>query len=420
MCVVFSLSVAIAADKVELRMLTYFTNTEESAPYYMEAVEQFEKDYPNVKVYVEGLESSSCREKTAIEMASGSPPDIVQIAPSFAHEYSKQGLLLNLWPFIEADEEWVNNYTKGVKSFVTNGELYFAPLGINYGGLYYNKRVFNKVGIKEPPKTWKELIEQVKKIRTAGIHPFLAGGKEYRYAWFISQLMVRTAGMEKMREMAIGSEVTGWTKPENGFIQALSLFKELVDAGGFPKNVNGLSREVAYMMFVNDQGAMWYEGSWLIGAFERLAGKDFVEENIGWAPFPSVEGAEGDQEGGVGGPLGLAISSKLTDQQEKMALELVKRMTSSQTQTKILVGTSHPTMAKTDREAWNKVSSLLKQEQNYYGSIDIIAFPSDVWFTPSVDSVIKEIAVPAIVDGTMTVEEAAEAVNKVAEKYFKK
>ncbi len=407
----------LAEEKVSLRIIAYWTHAEPGTPIYLEVVEQFKKDYPNVEVVVEGLESASAREKIIIEMASGTPPDICQIGPSYAYEYSKQGLLLDLWPFIQADPEWRGYYTPALTSFLDDGKLYFLPVGTTLGGLYYNKRVFNRLGL-EPPTTWEELLDVVKKVRAAGIHPFLTGGKEYRYAWFITQLMVRTSGVDKMRELATGSEVTGWNKPENGFIEALELFKELVDAGAFPRNVNGLSRDIARMMFVNDQGAMWYEGTWKISVFEELGGPGYVAENVGWVPFPIIEGAKGDQNAGVAGPTGFAVSSKLTKKQEEMALELVKRLTNVETATKLLVATNTPVLVKTDEKVWDEIHPILRKQLEYYETVEKIAMPSDIWFAPPVDNVIKEIVIPAIIEGTMTIEEAAEEVNKVAEKYF--
>lgn len=45
-----------------------------------------------------------------------------------------------------------------------SGEVYAAPLSVDSLALYYNKDIFNAVGIAEPPKTWEDLLSLVKKL----------------------------------------------------------------------------------------------------------------------------------------------------------------------------------------------------------------------------------------------------------------
>ncbi len=410
------------AEPVTIRLVTYWTAASYFTPFYEEVKDQMIKEFPNLKIQNEGLESAAARDKYAVEFASGNPPDISLLAPSFAREYAKQGLLLDLWPAIKADQEWHDQYTKAaINSFVWDGKMVISPLSTNYGSLFYNKRVFSKVGLSDAPKTWSDLIAYVKKIRAEGTHPFLTGGKEYRWAWFLTQLMVRTSGVDKMAEMAGGDEITGLDKPENGFIHTLELFKELIDNKAFPKDVNGLPRDIARMMFVSDKGAMWYEGTWLIGIYKKLGGDDFHDNYLGLAPFPTVPGAKGDQIGGVSGPLGLSVSSKVSGRKQELVQELVKRICSPDVATKMLELHSRVMMIKVRDDAdWSKVSKHMKYQIDYYGKIDKVAFPSDIYFAPPVDNAMKKIAAPAIVDGTMTPLQAAQDVNKRAIEYFKK
>jgi raffinose/stachyose/melibiose transport system substrate-binding protein len=42
--------------------------------------------------------------------------------------------------------------------------------------LWYNKDLLKKVGLSEPPATWNDLLDAVKKFNAAGIAPFAIGG----------------------------------------------------------------------------------------------------------------------------------------------------------------------------------------------------------------------------------------------------
>jgi raffinose/stachyose/melibiose transport system substrate-binding protein len=419
-CVVLFSGMSLANEKVTVRVLDYFTAADNSTPIYEDVFKQFEKDFPDVKIQHEGLESASCRDKLAIEMASGNPPDIAFMVTSLGLEYFKEGLLLDLAPYMKKDQNWLSNYMDfAINANTWEGRVFLAPAHAHYGGLYINKRVINKVGIENPPTTWEELISQINKIKAAGINPFLTGGKEFRWAWIFSQIFVRTSGLDNMNELYNGTQVTGWNKPENGFLDALKKFKELVDAGAFPKDINGLGRTIARMMFCDEQGAMWYEGSWKVGVFANDCGIDFLKY-LDWVPFPKIEGAKGDQDAGIGGSvLGFGVSAKLTGRKKEAAIELVKRLTDRETSTRLLVENQQPTGTKVYDYAWDKVHPLLTKQLKYYQTLDKVAYPCDVAAVAPVDNAIKKIAIPGIIDGTLTLEEAAEEVNKRAKEYFK-
>ena len=55
-----------------------------------------------------------------------------------------------------------------------DGVTYMTPsaLGDAYG-VYYNKDIFDQVGITEEPKTWMELLAVCQKLKDAGIQPIM-------------------------------------------------------------------------------------------------------------------------------------------------------------------------------------------------------------------------------------------------------
>ncbi len=414
---------AAKQEPVTIRLLTYWNKADPYTPYYEEVAAQMEKDFPYLTLNNEGYESAAARDKYAVEFASGSPPDLTFVTENVAREYTKQGLLLDLYPFVTADPEWKDYYTTGTwNAYAGSGKMFYSPMLTNYGSMMYNKRVLAKAGLAaKPAEEWKELMSYIGKIRSAGIDPWLTGGKEFRWAWLVAQMMERTSGVDTMREMAIGSKITDWDVPENGFIQAMELLDQAAKAKAFPADVNSLPRQVGYGIFAKDGGAMWYEGSWMIGSFTQASGDDnFDDDVMMMGPFPKVAGAKGDQEAGVSGPIGLVISSKISDEKQRLALELLKRLCSSKLLTRFFVENSHPTVMKLIDPDWSKVSPRLREQMELYGKLDKVIPPNDVLFAPAVDNAIKKVAAPAVVAGTMTPLQAAEEVKRRAEAYFKK
>jgi raffinose/stachyose/melibiose transport system substrate-binding protein len=353
-------------------------------------------------------------------MAAGNPPDISFMVYGLGKEYFSKGLLIDLLPFVEQDEAWKNMYTEpALEAAISDGKLILAPSQGHMGGMFCNLDVLKEVGFDAPAKTWEELIAQAKALKAVGKTAFLTGGKNFRYAWLISQIMVRTSGVDTINELYNGSQKTAWDDPANGFIEALEKIDELTKAGGFPKDVNGLDRNTARLLFGDGQSACFYEGTWLINTFKAQISEEF-RDNLVWAPFPEIEGAKGDQDGGVGGVLlGWGVSSKIEGLKKDLAIEYVRGVEGPKTAARHLMENNQPSGTKPPDDAWANIHPLLQTMMNYYGSISKIVAPTDVSAPSPVDNAIKKIAVPAIIDGTMTPEEAAKEVNLRAVEFWK-
>lgn len=85
------------------------------------------------------------------------------------------------------DESWAKDLTSDFKKAVSTSKgLYGAPWGSTFdGGIMYNKKVYDKLGLKVP-KTWSEFISNSEKIKAAGIAPVIVS---YGDTW-TSQLFV--------------------------------------------------------------------------------------------------------------------------------------------------------------------------------------------------------------------------------------
>jgi raffinose/stachyose/melibiose transport system substrate-binding protein len=85
------------------------------------------------------------------------------------------------------DEPWVKEITDDFKKTVsTDKGTYGAPTGTTFdGGIMYNKKVYEKLGLSVP-KTWSDFIANSEKIKAAGIVPVI---QSYGDTW-TSQLFV--------------------------------------------------------------------------------------------------------------------------------------------------------------------------------------------------------------------------------------
>ncbi len=92
----------------------------------------------------------------------------------------------NLQPI--TNEPYLSNITESFKPVVTSGsEVYGVPFSTGMAGaVLYNKKVYEKLGLSVPPKTWDEFMENSRKIKDAGIAPII---QSYQTTW-TSQLFV--------------------------------------------------------------------------------------------------------------------------------------------------------------------------------------------------------------------------------------
>lgn len=96
-------------------------------------------------------------------LASGQSPDIFWInntwTPSFKDKVEPA------FDWLTNESEFRSNFVDvAINDFIIDKKIYAVPLSVDSLALYYNKDIFNSVGITAPPRTWEEFNEDVRKI----------------------------------------------------------------------------------------------------------------------------------------------------------------------------------------------------------------------------------------------------------------
>ncbi|MDR1794462.1 MAG: ABC transporter substrate-binding protein [Erysipelotrichaceae bacterium] len=100
---------------------------------------------------------------------NGEGPDIIFSYPSLASEFVLDDLLVNLTPYIEDPDTGIPDFydelTSGVVAEVSqwDGNIYLIPIIKTGEILFYNKTLFDELGLSEP-KTWSDLEAAAKVI----------------------------------------------------------------------------------------------------------------------------------------------------------------------------------------------------------------------------------------------------------------
>jgi len=187
------------------------------------------------------------------------------------------------------------------------GGFTFLPYQYNIEGIWYNKALFAENGW-EVPTTWTELTDLAAQAQAAGKTALSASGEQgWPLTRLVSGYLFRSLGADALQKVADGDAKL--TDPE--YVEAAQAIADLGAAGYFGANVTSLDYDAATNEFLSGNAAMMYMGSWLLGNING-DGNQIGADNVGFFPFPEVEGGAGsieDYPANVGLPATFSASS---------------------------------------------------------------------------------------------------------------
>jgi multiple sugar transport system substrate-binding protein len=266
-------------NKQTIEVALWDENTKEAVNASIKA---FNEKHPDVKVNVTYTPWADYWTKLKTSLGGGSGPDVFWMnGPNF-YQYSTQGLIKNLEPFIEDDSNFSKDiyFPAVVDLYSLEGDLYAAPYFVDAVGLYYNKTLFDDAGLEahtvQSQSGYYNLMHQ-------------AGG------YIISDDKTKS----------------GFNTPEAK--EAFNFIQNLIDKGISPSTQTQIETKPE-QMFMSGKVAMLPRISVSAAEFEGELG-----EELGVAPLP-----KGKQEASIVHGIGWAMNEKTKDQD--LAWELIKSL----------------------------------------------------------------------------------------------
>ncbi|MDQ4214355.1 ABC transporter substrate-binding protein [Microbacterium sp. ASV81] len=285
------------------------------------ALKGFQKEHPDVKLNVVSAEQSSYKTKLQTAMSTGQAPDVFYTLPGgFLKAFVDSGQVLDLNDELKK-KNWGDGFIPSAMESVTfKNETYAVPIDMDAAVVWYNKKLFASKGWGVP-HTWDEFLSLSAKIAADGEVPVALGNKDSWPATFWYQYgVMREQGSGVVTGMANGDANASFGPKASdaaGMLQTLAQKKYL------PTGANGMSDQEANLLFMNGKAAMVLNGTWQIG-MSADASKDF---DLGYFPFPKVQGGSGDQSDAIAGvAAAFAVSKKAADKQD--AVDFLRYMTS--------------------------------------------------------------------------------------------
>ncbi|GAA3385229.1 extracellular solute-binding protein [Streptomyces racemochromogenes] len=262
----------------------------------------FTAAHPNITIKTTSLENEAFKSKLAAVTSSGRLPDVFQTwGGGVLRQQVDAGLVEDLTDAFG----WASDLTPvSLQAYRFEGRTYAVPYDVGMVGFWYNKKLFAKAGIAAPPATWAELLEDVGKLKAAGVTPIALAGKEkWPGHFYWAYLAMRLAGLPALERAAAAKDFTG-----PGFVLAGSRLKELVDLQPFQPGFLGAGYSTPggqAATMGNGRAAMELMGQWA-PSVQKDAGAD-LGADLGFFPFPTVDGGAGRATEVLGGGGGFAL-----------------------------------------------------------------------------------------------------------------
>ena len=383
---------------------------------YFDAIELFEKDYPNVKITHESIPHDAYQQKVQVLSAANELPDLFDVKGSWNKNMVNNGLVASLTPYLNDNKAWADTIKPNTNiNFTIEDEVY--GLSVESGGstslVFYNEAIFKECGIDEFPATAEAFYEAIDKINAKGYTPISMGnkGKWLAESCYLSTIGNRFTGTEWTRSI-IDNKGAKFT--DQAFIDALAYFQSLADKGAFNSDLNSIDYKQQRVPYYNGQAAMFVEGFWAISAVINDAPEE-ISSNTKIAILPDVDNGLNNASmisGGAGG-WAKSMNAGLSDEKKELIANWFEYYISEENATLLYNEGIIPGMESTSYDE----EKLHRLQLDYYEIMDNIV-PCEVYdltFNPAVEAVLES-GLQELLIGIISPEELAERIQEEYEK----
>jgi multiple sugar transport system substrate-binding protein len=251
---------AARAQTVHVTVSYYSAAT---GPYFEKMASEFHAANPGIDVKIDVVNWDGLLQKLRTDIAGGTNPDISIIGTRWLLDFVKDGLAepLDAYMTPEFRQRFIGPF---LKPGVIDGKTYGLPIAASARAMYYNKPMLAKAGFPNGPRTWDDVVAASEKLKADGTPGFglQAKGTEvdvyYYYALW-----------------SYGGDVVGpdmkaaFDSPAG--VQALTLYKSMVDKGLTEDGVTNYTREDLQNLFKQGRVGMVITAPFLINQIAKEA-----------------------------------------------------------------------------------------------------------------------------------------------------
>jgi multiple sugar transport system substrate-binding protein len=252
-------------------------------------IREFEATHPSIRVKAESLpwNSDEQRQFLVINLEGGRPGfDVMMLDCIWVPEFARAGWVLDLTPYV-APGELAAHFDSAVSAASYERRIWALPWMMNVGLLYYRADLLAKHNLS-PPRTYAEMVDQIRLVRRVEGNPRLDGylwqGKQYE------GLVVNVLeGLWAAGTGLLGED--GRVLPDAQRAQeVLGFLRMLIDSGMSPPWVTAADEEITRRAF--GKGEAIFLRSWPYAADLFELPDSAVRGRVGLAPLPRHAGGQ--------------------------------------------------------------------------------------------------------------------------------
>lgn len=232
-------------------------------------IKRFMDQNPGIEITLEELPFSEYESGIIRNFATGTAPDLFMAADFMITQLIKKESLLPLNAELENDPLFTTLHPKAKEKCIYDGVIYGLPRNFGTFALYYNKDIFNRLGIAHPTEQWnwntlvstgKKLTDlknpQTKRFALAGISPTMFLYQNEAKLW--------SSDFKKIQKEDIRT------------MEALEFHKKVVTEHRLVPSTLERNEQNDAERFIAEGTAMMYSGNWDI--FKLMSVKNFEWE----------------------------------------------------------------------------------------------------------------------------------------------
>ena len=274
-----SVPITAFAEQITLRVPSWWFGEPGNKVWMEKVVQAFMDENPDIKVEGYNVAYGAYADQMLLEMGSGSPPDVIHLLNMNIGDFLRNDLLLPLDGYVAKSDISKETYSPAQfeSPLMVDGHTYgVIQMVANYVP-FYNETILKAAGYDKFPDNPKDFLELAKKTTKApnqfGYAAMVKPGSYIQTYMDVAQWVIANGG-----HFAIDGKPTV-DDPRN--IEAISMFKELFDAGVMPRDVD---KSTYRQMWWQGKVGTLFDGSWMMG-FAK-AGNPEIVKDLRTAPMP--------------------------------------------------------------------------------------------------------------------------------------
>ena len=289
--------------------MTFWHNstTGDGKAYWVKMVKDFEAANPKVKINIQAIQNEDMDGKLQTALNSGDAPDIFMArGGGKLADIVAAGKVMDLTDKLTAGTKKSLGGT--LDAFKIDGKNYGLPTSVLPEGIWYSKDLFAQAGITDTPTTIDELEADNQKLKDAGIAPIALGAKDaWPAAHWYYNFALRSCSQDVIakasQDLTFDDEC--WEKAGD---QLADFLKSSPYNDGFLTTSAQQGAGSSAGLLANHQAAMELMGAWDPGVIASLTPDTKPLPDLGWFPFPNIDGGDGGADAMMGGLDGFSCS----------------------------------------------------------------------------------------------------------------